>query len=196
MITLLCFFHHMQIFFKLCFLRIGSTINSLKHLILFTSAPVSSCKACKFECFYRFCAHQVRSCTKICKFSLWIEADYGIFRKVFDQFHFIWFIFFFKICDCFRSWHCILFNWKIFFNDFLHLSFDLFQVFCYKRSLTVNIIIESVFNWRSDRKFCIRIQSLDRLCHNVRCCVTECTFSFFIIECKNVQLTVFVDHSS
>ena len=32
-----------------------------------------------------------------------IEADYGIFRKVFDQFHFIWFIFFFKICDCFRE---------------------------------------------------------------------------------------------
>ena len=134
--------------------------------------------------------------TEICKFSLSIETDFGIFRKVFDQFHFIRFSLFFKVFYCFISRLGRTFKRKSFFDDFLHLCFDFFQIFCHKRCLAVNVIIETVCNGRSDCKLCIRVKSLDRLCHNMRSRMTERALSFFVIKCQDTQCTVFTDHRS
>ena len=156
-ITFFRFFQHVQIFFQLCFFRECSSVDSLQHFIFLASSPVCTCKACELKCFDIFCTHQVRTCTQICKLSLRIEADCLIFRKVFDQFYFIWFFFFFEIFDCFISRLCKLLDREILFYDLFHLFLNLFQIICCKRCLSVYIIVKSVCNRWSDRQFCLRI---------------------------------------
>ena len=60
--------------------------------------------------------------------ALLIKADLFSFREIFDQLYFIWFVFFFEICDCFFSCLCKSFDRKSLFDDLLHLFFNLFQV--------------------------------------------------------------------
>src|SRR5699024_9241893 len=69
-VSFLRLFHHCQILIQICFFCKGSTIDSCQHLVLLIASPVGTCKTCQLECFYRFCIHQVRSCTKIRKLSL------------------------------------------------------------------------------------------------------------------------------
>ena len=166
-VTLLCLFQHCEVFIQFGFFRKCGSVNTLQHFILLASAPICACKTCQFKCFYRFCCHQMRSCTEIGKFSLRIEADHCIFRQILDQLYLIWFFFFLKICDCFRTRFCKLLDRKRLFYDFFHFCFDLFQILLCQRSLTVNIIIKSICYGWSDRKFCVRIQTLDRLRHNM-----------------------------
>ena len=186
MITFFRFFQHVQIFFQLCFFRECSSVDSLQHFIFLASSPVCTCKACELKCFDIFCTHQVRTCTQICKLSLRIEADCLIFRKVFDQFYFIWFFFFFEICDCFFSGLCETCDRQSFFYNLFHFCFDLHQIFCCQRCFTVHIIVESVCHGRSDCKLYTRVQSLDRLCHDVRSGVMECPCTAFAFKSQNV----------
>ena len=185
-VTFLCFFHTVQIFFQICFLCERSTVNSGQHLVFLTASPVCTCKAGQFKCFYRFGAHQMRSCTEVYELTLLIEADFGIFRKVFDQFYFIWFFFFFEICDCFFSGLCETCDRQSFFYNLFHFCFDLHQIFCCQRCFTVHIIVESVCHGRSDCKLYTRVQSLDRLCHDVRSGVMECPCTAFAFKSQNV----------
>ena len=185
-VTFLCFFHTVQIFFQICFLCERSTVNSGQHLVFLTASPVCTCKAGQFKCFYRFGAHQMRSCTEVYELTLLIEADFGIFRKIFDQFYFIWFFFFFEICDCFFSGLCETCDRQSFFYNLFHFCFDLHQIFCCQRCFTVHIIVESVCHGRSDCKLYTRVQSLDRLCHDVRSGVMECPCTAFAFKSQNV----------
>ena len=133
------------------------------------------------------------SCTEICKFSLLVERNHCIFRQIFNQLHLIRLFFFFHQCNRLFSRKCKLLNFQIFFDNFLHLFFDCFQIFCCKRNFSVKIIVETVINCRSDCKFCIRKQSFYCLCKNMRCCVAERMCSLLTLECMNCQFTILVD---
>ena len=184
-VTFLRLFHTGNIFFQICFLCERSSVDSGKHFILLASSPVSTCNTGKLECFYRFGCHKVRSCTKVNKLTLLIKADLSIFWKIFDKLHFIWLIFLFEECDRFFSGFGKTGNRKCFLYHFLHLNFDLCKILCSDRVLAVNIIIKSVCNRWSDCKLYIRVQSLDCLCHNVGCGVTESAFSTLILKCQD-----------
>ena len=129
MVTFLCFFHLSQMLFQLIFCSISSSIDTCKHCILFTASPVSAGRRKQFKCFYTFYAHQMWPCTEVCPVSLRIEGNFGIFRKILDQFYFIWFIFFFKICNSIFSGFCETFDLCTFFDDLFHFFFDCIQVF-------------------------------------------------------------------
>ena len=184
-VTLLSFFHTVDVLFQICFLCEGSSVDSGKHFVLLASSPVSTCNAGKLECLYWFGCHQVRSCTKVNELALLIEADLSILWKIFDKLYLVWLIFLFEKCDCFFSGFGEAGDRKCFLHYLLHLSFDLCKILCGDRVLAVNIIIKSVCNRWSDCKLYIRVQSLDSLCHNVGCGVTESSLAAFILKCKN-----------
>src|SRR5699024_3595872 len=84
-IALLRFLQTCDIFLQIRFLREGSTVNPGKHLVLLAAPPVSSRKACKLKCLYRFRGHQMRSCAEVHKLSLLIKTDLGVFGKILDR---------------------------------------------------------------------------------------------------------------
>ena len=195
-VTFLCFFDHMEVLFELCFLCECSSVDSLQHLVFLAASPVCACKAGQFEGFNRLCAHQMRACAQIRKFTLAIEADDCVFRQIFDQFYFVRLFFFFHEGNGFCSRQFEALQFQILFYDFLHLCFDFLKILAGERSFSVYIVVESVCDGRSDCKLCLRVQSLDCLCHNMGCSVTECCFSAFIVEGQNGKITVFVDHGT
>ena len=195
-VTFLCFFDHMEVLFELCFLCECSSVDSLQHLVFLAASPVCACKAGQFEGFDRLCAHQMRACAQIRKFTLAIEADDCVFRQIFDQFYFVRLFFFFHKGNGFCSRQFEALQFQILFYDFLHLCFDFLKILAGERSFSVYIVVESVCDGRSDCKLCLRVQSLDCLCHNMGCSVTECCFSAFIVEGQNGKITVFVDHGT
>ena len=136
------------------------------------------------------------TCAQIYKLTLLIKADLGTFWQILDQFYLVRLIFFLKISNCFFSWLCKACNRQCFFYHLFHLSFDLCKIICLDRCLTVNIIIKSLCNRRSDRQLHIRIQSFQCLSQDMGCCMTKCSFSAFILKCKNAELTVFINNCS
>ena len=192
-VTFLCFFDHVEVLFELCFLCECSSVDSLQHLVFLAASPVCACKAGQFESFDRLCAHQMRACAQIRKFTLAIEADDCVFRQIFDQFYLVRLFFFFHEGNGFCSRQFEALQFQILFYNFLHLCFDFFKIFAGERSFSVYIVVESVCDGRSDCKLGLRVQSLDCLCHNMGCCMTECCFSAFIIEGQNGKIAVLVD---
>ena len=192
-VTLLCFLDHVEVLFKLCFLCECSSVDSLQHLVFLAASPVCACKAGQFEGFDRLCAHQMRACAQVRKFTLAIEADDCVFRQIFDQFYFIWLFFFFHESDGFCSRQLEALQFQILFYNFLHFCFDFFKVFAGEWSFSVYIVVESVCDGRSDCKLGLRVQSLDCLCHDMGCGVTECCFSAFIVKGQNGKIAVLVD---
>ena len=69
-VTFLCFFHLLQMFFELVFCCISCSVDTCQHCVLFASSPVSAGRRKKFEGFHTFYAHQMRACTEVCPVSL------------------------------------------------------------------------------------------------------------------------------
>ena len=142
-----------------------------------------------------FCIHQMWSCAQICEFSLTIERNGCILRQVLNQFYFIRLSFFFHKLNCFCSWQCEFFQTCTFFDDLLHLFFNIIQIFSGEWCV-VKIIIESVFNRWSDCKLCFREQILDCFCQYMRCRMTKCCQTCRILCSQNVQFAVLFDYGS
>ena len=155
MVTSLSLFHLLQMLFQLILCCICSSVDTCQHCVLFAASPVSAGRGEKLECFYTLYTHKVRTCAEVCPVSLGIERDFGAFRKIFDKFYLVWFIFLLEVCDGIFSWFCEAFNLSAFFDDLFHFFFDCIQVITGKWR-TVEIIVESCIDRRSDSNLCIR----------------------------------------
>ena len=190
MVTLFRFFQPLQIFIQIGFFCERSSVDSCEHLVLFISAPVSARKACQLKRFDRLCIHQMRSRAQVREFTLLIEADNCVFRKIFNKFYLIWLFFLLHQSNRFLSWKRKALNRKRFFHDLLHFFFNLFQIFCCKWNISVHIIVKAVRNGWPNSKLRLRIEALYCLCQNMRGCMTEGIFPSFVLKCQNIQLTV------
>ena len=189
-ISLLRLFDTAKILFQICLLGECGTVDTGQHLVFLISSPVSACQAGKLECFYRFGIHQMRSCTEIYKLTLAVKAQLCILRKILDQLYLVGFFFFLHEPDSLFTGHGEALQTKSFFNNFLHLCFDLLQILSRKRSFSVYIIVKPILDRRPDGQFCLRIETFDCLCHDMRCGMTECCLSSLIFKGKDVQLAV------
>ena len=191
-VTFFGFFHHCQVSFQFGCLRISCTIDTGQHFVLFAASPVSACYGCQFDCFYGFCAHQVRTCTQICEVTLFVEGNHCIFRQILNQFYFVGFFSFFHVFDCFCTRQFKAFDRQIFFYNLLHFSFDGFQFFRCESFFFIEVIVETVCNCRTDCQFYFRVQSFYSLCQNMRCCMTESDFTSFVFKCADAYFRIFV----
>ena len=138
----------------------------------------------------------MRACAQICEFSLAVETDLFPFRKILHQLYLIRFLFLLKICHCLVSGSGKALQLQILFDDLLHLRLDLLQILCGKRSLPVQVIVESVGDGRTDGKLGLRIEPLYCLGHNVGCGVVESPFSFLRIKGQDLQFAILVQHGT
>ena len=83
------FFHHLQVFIEFRFLFKSGPINTLKHLVVFIAAPVSTGNSAQFKGLDSTGRSAVRASTEVDEVALAIDGDDCIFRKVFDEFYFI-----------------------------------------------------------------------------------------------------------
>ena len=183
----------MEILFQFRFLRIRDSVDSGQHLVLLAAAPICACQAQKLHRLDILRRHQMRTGTEIYEFSLLIEADLLTLRQIFNQLYLIWFVAFLKICDRLFPGLRKSLDRQILFHDLLHLCLDLLQIFRYKRSLPVQIIIETVVDRRSDSKLGIRVQTLNRLRHDMRRSMPERSLSILGIKRQQFQLTILID---
>ena len=90
MVTLLRLFHHGNVSFQVFLLCESCRIDTCEHLVLFTSAPVSTGDVHELECLADFlCIHEVRTCTEVGELTLLVEADDGIFRKILNELYLV-----------------------------------------------------------------------------------------------------------
>ena len=190
MVSLLCLLDAGKILFEVCFLGKCSTVDTGQHLVFLVSSPVSTCQAGEFEGLHGLGVHEVRSCTEVHKLALTIKAQLCIFRKILNQLYLVGFFFFLHEFDGLFAGHCETLQRKGFFDDLLHLSLDLLQILAGKRSFSVYIVVETVFDGRSDGQFGLRIQTFDGLSHDMGSSVAECSFSSLAVKSQNVQLAV------
>ena len=66
----------------------------------------------------------MRAGTKVREIPLFIEADNGILRQIFNQLHFIRLILFLHKCNGFLSRKFKTFDGRILLNDLLHFLFN------------------------------------------------------------------------
>ena len=76
-------------------------------------------------------------------------------------------------------------------NQFFHASFDCSNIFGCKRTLVPDIIIEAIFNYRSDNHFGFRIQLFNGMTNQMCTGVTNDFDTFFIFGCNDADLSIF-----
>ena len=187
-VALFRLFHHGDISFQLVLLCKCRRIQSCQHLVVLVASPVSACKAHYLKCLaHILCAHQVRACAQIHKFSLAVKADFLAFRQILYQLYFIGLIFFLHQCDSIFSGLCKALNLQILFDDFFHLCFYLFKIVACQRSLKLHIIIKTVCNRRTNCQLCRRIKTFYRLCHHMAGSMAQRRKSFCISRRQNIN---------
>ncbi len=103
----------------------------------------------------------MRPPAKICKFSLCIKGDRFIFEITY-QVSFILIVMFFVIFQGFLLIHFPTFKDRFFPGQFNHYFFNLLKLFLAERVVAkIDIVIKSIFYWRTDSKFCLRVEFLD-----------------------------------
>ena len=92
-----------------------------------------------------------------------VERNDAVLGQIVDEFHLIGFTFFLHIFDSFFARFHRADKRQIFLDDLFHLGFQLFEHICRKGNFGIKIVVKAVVNGRADGKFCVRIQTLDRL---------------------------------
>ena len=181
---------HRQILVQFLLGRERNAVNPLQNFVFLIALPVSARALRQPECLDGSGAEQVRSRAEIHKLALPVEADDLSFRKLLNQLKLIRLFALGHQCDCFLFRKFKALNLQVFLDDLFHLRFQSPENLRRKSGLGINIIIESVFNRRTDGKLCRRIQALDRLCQNVCRRVAEQMLARLIREGQKVHIGV------
>ena len=157
--------------------------------------PVCHGRGCQLKCLDTLCAHQVRSCTQIHKFSLTVEGNFLPLRQCLNQFYLVRLILFLHQLNGFFSGKRKLLQLFSLFDDFLHFCFQFIQIFSGKRNM-VKIIVKACVNTGPDCQLCIREQSLYCLCQHMGCGMADGCKSLCICCGTNLQLAVLIQYST
>ena len=195
MVAFFGFFQHFQIFIQHLFLRESDTINTCHLFAVFLTSPISTGYRKQLNGLDRCSRCQVRATTKVGKRTLCISSNVTVFQFR-NQLTFI----------CFTSFSEFL--QSVFLgNAFAHQSFFLGCQFCHfcfdNRQIRVlngsfsriYVIIETVFDSRTDTKLNARIKFLQCFCQQVSTCVPKSMFTLFIFPFIKNEVCIFIDRT-
>ena len=160
------FFQHVQVSFQVFLAGKGRTVDPLEHLVVLISPPVGTGDAHELEGFHPAGRRAVRAGAQVREVSLGVGADHCIFRQVFDQFHFVRFIFSLEFGQGFRSGQFFPDQGIVGF-DLAHFFFNGPQIFRREHMVAVQVVVEALFNGRPDGELGAREQMLDGLGHHM-----------------------------
>ena len=115
------------------------------------ATPIRAGKAGQLNRLNAVEIHQMRAGTEVYPIALLIKANDRILGQIFDQLHFVRFLFFLEesnsVIARFRKARDV----RIFLHDFFHFRFDFRQIFIGKHCIAkIDIVVESFFNSGSD----------------------------------------------
>ena len=145
--------------------READSVDTLHYVVTGISLPVYSGMFYQLEVLAQLGAVYVRSTTQIGEISLIVYSDVAVFQ-IADQIQLIHIVLkhFHSFCLGYFSSVDLL----AFLADLLHLFFDGSDHFVVDHIVAkIDIIIESFLYHRSYPEFCMRVQMLYCLCHNM-----------------------------
>ena len=128
MVTSLGILKLLKVGSKLFLLVKCRTIDSLQSCFLCISSPVCHGRRGQLEGLDPLCVHQVGACAQVNEFSLIIEGNLCILRKLLDQLYLVWLFSVFHKLDRFISRKGKSLQLMTFLDDLLHLCFDLVKI--------------------------------------------------------------------
>ena len=130
----------------------------------------------------------MRTCAQIGEIPLLVEGDgLALISVLLAQLYLVRFALFLEILYSFVGSHGEVFKTDRLLDDLLHFCFDLCQCFGGERLLGVEIIVESVFDSRTDGKLCCREKALHSLRQNVGGGVVERSLTLFVLKCEELH---------
>ena len=186
------FLQHVQIFRQVFFLLEGRTVDTLQHLIFFVSTPVSACNTLQLECLHLTRGNNVRACAQICEISLLVNGNKRVLRKIVNKLYLVALSFFFKELQRIRTADFLADHRNILLYNAVHFLLNVFKVAVCKLFLHVDIVVEAVFNRRSDSELdsVLCVKMLESLRHDMCCRVAECPTAILILKCEELYLCV------
>ena len=194
-VALLGLFQQDQIIVQQGFLREGDTVDTGQLLTFFIPAPIGSGNGGQLHRFDQFGVAQMRAAAKVGKGTIFIIRNGSVFQLA-DQLALVRISFLLEILQGIGLGDFDAFEVLLFAGQLQHLLLNCSQVGIRNlRAIQVHIIVESVFNGRSDTEFYTRIEGLEGLCHQVGGGVPEHPAPFFIVPLKKLDSSIFLNRT-
>ena len=160
------FLKHIQVFIKLFLACKSSAVNTLKHLVVGIASPIRTGNGKQLKRLYLLCVGNVRACAKVGEFTLLVEGYLFAFVKSVNKLKLVRLVRH-KLFSFVTGKGKALYT-KIFFNNFLHFSFDTVKILGSEGCLGIEIVIKSGVDSRADSQTGIGIKSFYCLRQNMR----------------------------
>ena len=174
-------FEHVQISLQLILRRERGAVDTLQHLILRVAAPVSAGHLHQLMHLQHTGARHVRPAAQIREVALRVERDLLVFRNRLHEFDLIVLAELIEEGDRLVARHFAVRDREVLRHDLVHALFDLREVFFREGLLAGEVVVETVFDRRSDRHFGFRIELLHCLSHQVSGGVANDVKTFLIL---------------
>ena len=102
--------------------------------------------------------------------------------------HLVGLVFLLHQRNCLGTGQFKAFDLQIFLDDLLHLTLKRLKCIGGKRDLGIDVIVKAVVDRGTDGELCGGIETLDRLCQNVRRGVTEQVLTRLILKSQQLDL--------
>ena len=153
-------------------------------LIVGVAFPVRAGDAQKFKRFDLSGVRNVRAAAEIDEFALSVKAEFTVLGQAgFDVFALEFLLEVAAELQSLFAVHVEAFERLGFFDDLLHLSFDLREVFLADRSFQIEVVVKACAGRRAERQADAFIKPHDRSSHDVSTRVTEHSQSRCIASC-------------
>ena len=191
-VTLCSLLKHVEVGIQILLLVEGSSVDALQHLVLLAAAPVCAGDALQLERLDLARGHDVRPRAEIRELPLRIGGDRLVLGQIFDQLHLVILALCTEIFDRLIARNLTALELQILLDDLLHFLFDVAQVGIRQLALKVKIIVEAVLDGRADGELYIAfgIETLDRLCHDMRCRMTQRMTSSRILKGQHLKRSI------
>ena len=172
---------HMQISLQLILRRERGAVDTLQHLVLRVTAPVRAGYLHQLMNLQHARARHVRPAAQIREIALRVKRDLLVFRNRLHELDLVVLAELIEEGDCLVARHFAVRDREVLRHDLVHALFNLREIFFRERLLAGEVIVETVFDRRSDRHFGFRIELLHSLSHQVSGGVANDVKTFLIL---------------
>ncbi|KFB73887.1 MAG: hypothetical protein AW09_000841 [Candidatus Accumulibacter phosphatis] len=173
MVPFLGLLEHVQVGLLIFLPGPGRPVDPLQLLVAMVTAPVGARQFHQLEHLQPARRRNVRAAAEVDKITLAIERDFLTGRNGIDQFRLVVFADRLEESDGVVALPDLALHRQITPGEFCHALLDCRQVVKRERTLVGEVVVETVFDDRTDRDLRRRKEFLDRVSHQVRHRVTD-----------------------
>ena len=191
-VATLGFFKELEVFIKHLFLGERDAVNACHLGALFVATPVGRTYAHHLECLDGSGSHQVRTTAKVGVSTLCVGRNLTVF-EFFNEFVLVSLTTVGKELNSVSLWDVFTNECILLLHEFLHLLFNLRKVFFADAHALRghHVVVETVFNSRTDTKLSAGPNFTDCFSHQVRRSVPKGVLRFSVFPLVEVDGSIF-----